>query len=103
MGWMRQGGKVRSDCGELLYTRSAFLPAAPEMAFQPPLPVLSEARVVPLAAADKLTLDSGQIGKKRFPRSAHDLLALAALRWRFSLVRRRKVRTWSWASRLCVL
>ena len=42
---------------ELLYPGSTFLPAASEMAFQPPLPVLSEARVLPVAAADKLILD----------------------------------------------
>ena len=41
--------------------------------------MLSEARALPVAAAEELTLDSRQIGKKRFPRSAHDLLALTGL------------------------
>ena len=41
--------------------------------------MLSEARALPVAAAEELTLDSRQIGKKRFPRSARDLLALTAL------------------------
>ena len=41
--------------------------------------MLSEARALPVAAAEELTLDSRPMGKKRFPRSAHDLLALTAL------------------------
>ena len=41
--------------------------------------MLSEARALPVAAAEELTLDSRQIGNKRFPRSAQDLLALTAL------------------------
>ena len=41
--------------------------------------MLSDARALPVAAAEELTLDSRPMGKKRFPRSAHDLLALTAL------------------------
>ena len=55
-------------------------PAASMVTVYPPLPMLSEAHVLPVAAADKLTLDSWQIGKKRFPRSAQDLLALTPQR-----------------------
>ena len=62
-----------------MYPERASAPAASAVTFQPPLPMLSEARVLPVAAADKLTLDSYQIGKKRFRRSADDL-ALTALR-----------------------
>ena len=43
---------------ELLYPGSAFLPAASEVAFQPPVAVLIEACALPVAAAEKLTLDS---------------------------------------------
>ena len=42
--------------------------------------MLSEARVLPVAAADELTLDRRPIGKKRSPRSADNILALTALR-----------------------
>ena len=42
--------------------------------------MLSEARILPVAAADKLTLACWQIGKKGFPRSAYKILALTSLR-----------------------
>ena len=42
--------------------------------------MLSEARVLPVAAADELILDRLPIGKERFPRSADNFLALTALR-----------------------
>ena len=64
------GGEV-AKCAEIatnLCTRGApSCQAALVMTFQPPLPMLSEARVLPVAAADKLTLDNRQLGKKRFP------------------------------------
>ena len=55
---MRRGCELRRDCEKLVYPQCAVVPAASMMTFCPPLPMLSEARVLPVAAADKLTLDS---------------------------------------------
>ena len=41
-----------------MYPERALVPGASVVTFQPTLPMLSEARVLPVAAADKLTFDS---------------------------------------------
>ena len=47
---------MRREPGKFVYPYRAYLPATSVVTFQPPLPMLSEARALPVAAADKLTL-----------------------------------------------
>ena len=47
---------MRTYLGKFLHPERAYLPAASVVTFQPPLLMLSEARALPVAAADKLTL-----------------------------------------------